>query len=489
MPANPLPLLPLILDDVPGGLRQALEQEGIPFCDRAAGPPRGRFVLFDSRRRTPGQVTASQMHLDVNPLREGFDSDPFADLLDERAGRFRWQIGPMCLTEQVARVEKRTLRRKVLRQLRRRIEQAGGIWLRVGAFPFPYRSAFNFRIDYDQYDPHDFHATLGAIAGYEPATSHYLSGAAYAQAGEALARLRGLDVGSHGYWHHTYRTADENERNVARGIETLRAARIEPSGFVAPHGRFNRGLLRALERLGVGHSSEFSLSFDELPFTVGNGGLLQLPIHPVSLGIFLEAAPCDPGGDPEGARAAAADRAADYFAGLIEARCRAGEPAFLYGHPTARLGRYPHVLHRALAAAGRLDHLWKTTLSQFAAWWGFRSRVQLSVTERGGRFAVWADGHRGGYPPAVEYLRGQQVASIPLENRTLEFSPEAVPWQDGPPADAAGPMRIGVPQGIRNRLRQWIDWERVTPVDQIGTGDWRNRTKRTLRRLLKTQEP
>ncbi len=69
----------------------------------------------------------------------------------------------------------------------------------------------------------------------------------------------------------------------------LRSAGIEPSGFVAPHGRFNRTLLIALEMLGVTHSSEFGLAYDELPFAVGSGAVLQIPIHPVCLEIFLEA--------------------------------------------------------------------------------------------------------------------------------------------------------------------------------------------------------
>ena len=40
-----------------------------------------------------------------------------------------------------------------MRPLRNAIERCGGIWLNLAAFPFPYRSALNFRIDYDRYDP------------------------------------------------------------------------------------------------------------------------------------------------------------------------------------------------------------------------------------------------------------------------------------------------------------------------------------------------
>ncbi len=77
--------------------------------------------------------------------------------------------------------------------------------------------------------------------------------------------LRGFDVGSHGYRHHTYHFAKDNLANVRRGIGVLRQAGLEPSGYAAPHGRFNRGLLAGLEELGVTHSSEFALAYDELP--------------------------------------------------------------------------------------------------------------------------------------------------------------------------------------------------------------------------------
>ncbi len=284
-----LPLLPLILDDIPPGLVLALGQEGIPCRTRQAGPPEGRFVLYDSARSPGPTFQPGQTGIDVDRLRPGQDDDPFEALLDERSAPFRWDIGGIRLIEVIAAVDKRRLRRQMLGGLRKLIETAGGIWLRVSAFPFPYRSAFNFRIDYDEYEPRDFQATMTAIAGREAATTHFVNGAAYESASEAIRPLRGLDVGSHAYYHHTYQTEAENLRNVGRGIETLVGLGIEPSGFAAPGGRFNRPLLAALETLKVSHASEFGLAYDELPFTIGAAGLLQIPIHPVCFGLFLYA--------------------------------------------------------------------------------------------------------------------------------------------------------------------------------------------------------
>jgi hypothetical protein len=482
------PLLPLVLDDVPQGLRQALSQEGVPCCNRRQGPVEGRFVLFDSRmgRRCP--LGPRQVAIDVGRLCGSATCDPLAKLVDEQAAVHQWQIGGLTITEEIAAVDKRAVRREVLDALRLRIEEQGGVWIRVAAFPFPYRSAFNFRLDYDHYAPDDFSSTLEAIAGSESSTSHYVNGSALASCGDALARLRGLDVGSHGFWHHTYRTVEENLRNVGRGIEMLRSAGIEPAGFVAPHGRFNRTLLIALQTLGVTHSSEFGLAYDELPFAAGTGAVLQIPIHPVCLEIFLEAVAASRPVWRPGLTADDAIRSAiDYYRELIELRCRAGEPAFLYGHPTGRRGRQTDVLRAILESVSPLAAVWRTTLGRFHAWWRARASVQLSAVRQGERLAVTVARSAPGWRLGIEYLRGPRVALLPLEGETVSFAPDALAYESRETSRGPAPTRVQRVEGLRGRVRRWIDWELVTPVDQIGTGNWQNWTKRTLRRLWKEE--
>jgi len=487
MLGNQLPLLPLILDDVPRALRAALAQQGIPFCDRRHGSrPAGRFVLFDSRSGSCRPLAAGQIAVDVDHLRKGPHGDPFEALLCQRAGRFEWRVAGLRLSERVARVDRRVVRQEMLGRLRKTIEQAGGIWLAVSAFPFPYRSAFNFRIDYDEYDQHDFEATLNAIAGNEQATSHFVNSAAYDRADDAWARLRGMDVGSHGYWHHTYRTKEENRTNIRRGIDVIRAAGLEPCGFVAPHGRFNRGLLSALADLGVTHSSEFGLAYDELPFFPGAENVLQIPVHPLSLGLFLEAARRDlPSRSPASPDPLedAAEAAIGYFDQFAQAAYRAAQPVFIYGHPTGRLGRYPHVLRSVFETVSRFGGLWKTTFSELARWWRARAEVRLTVVRRGGHLLVAVGRKPAAYAVGIEYWRGRQVALMPLAEALVRFSPQALVYETRNAARPAEPVRIDRREGVRAQIRRLIDWERVTPIDQIGTGDWRNWAKRTLRRL------
>lgn len=476
-------LLPLVLDNVPQGLRAALEQEGVPTCTHTTHRAAGRFVLFDSRKRRPGWLLPEQKAIDIAPLCEGFCEDPFAALLDTGSERCCWSLEDGDVCERVARVDKRVVRYELLGRLRRRIERAGGVWIRLAAYPFPYRSMFCFRIDYDEYDPVDYDTTLAAIAGHEGATSHFVNGASYVTAGGALAQLAGLDVGSHGYWHHTYRTQRENLSNIRRGIEVLRAAGLAPVGFVAPHGELHSELSAALESLGILFSSEFGFAYDELPMFPSGNNVLQIPVHPVSLGIFFEALSANA---EQVAIEAAADRATAYFDQLVRARHHAGEPALLYGHPTGRLGRFPRVLRSPIETAARLGSMWSTTLSQIERWWRARLAINLRVWNEGRDLIVSADRDAPGFRLAIEYLRGEHVATLPLDRGGLRFSPTALAFEKRRAEFGVRPTRLPSDQSLRGRFRRWIDWERTTPVEEIPIDSIRNWTKRRLRALLRS---
>lgn len=473
---QPLPLLPLVLDDVPVQLRELLVQEGVPFSDRREQPRAGRFVLFDSRRRRRQSPERGQTWIDVDPLRAISSKDPLAELADWKSARFEWRLGATTLTEEIARVDRRAVRRQVLSRLRAAVEEAGGVWLCISAYPFPYRSATNFRMDYDEYEPADFEAVMRAIDGHEGCTSHFVSGAAYESVGEAWTRLGGLDVGSHGYRHHTYRTVEENLRNIGRGIEVIRRAGIEPRGFAAPHGRFSPELHTALAELRISHSGEFGLAYDELPLRFSPGGPLQIPVHPVCLGLFLEAA------ERRGSGSAALAEAGDYYDELIHDRYAQGEPIFLYGHPTGRLGRYPEVLRRVLETVDSLAAVWKTTQSNWAAWWQARRQVRLTMSEHEGRFVVTAKQRPANWDFALEYWRGEHVALMPLDTPAVRFTPAALAYESRRARPGVRPVRVDRPQGLKAHLRRAIDWERITPLDEIGRTGWRNRVKRTFRK-------
>ena len=138
-----LSLLPLELNTVAPGLELALAQEGISAVSssdwesqRKKYPSimseRGKFLLYDSSMAGYQSVCRScvpgQKMIDVSVLRRGWDTDPFQALIDIQTRRGGWRINANLVTEMVSRYPKGAIRRKLLKALRRKIEDEGGIW-------------------------------------------------------------------------------------------------------------------------------------------------------------------------------------------------------------------------------------------------------------------------------------------------------------------------------------------------------------------------
>ena len=483
-----LPLLPLVVADVPASLRRMLMQEGVPQRRASDAPTAGRFVLYDSRRRRSPQLTPDQTAIDVDDLRRVLGGDPFAEAEVVAARRTAWRVGPWTATEETAARERGLLRRRCLEALRGAVERAGGVWARVAAVPHPYRTAFSFRFDHDAYDADDFHAVLAAVAGRETATTHFVCAATHERHPEALARLRGLDVGSHGYRHHAYLAADENRRNIRRGIEVLQRAGLQPCGYAAPHGRFHPALPSILRALGVPYGSEFGLAYDDLPFAPDDVddvraaaiAPLQIPIHPVCLGIVFEALSVDDRGDPR-SRDRVAEQVARYFIDVATAKHARGEPIFLYGHPDGRLGRHPEVLRRLFAAVERMSGVWWTNFSEFDRWWRRRALVDVRVEPSDAGWTVTSDRLPDRETPAIEIETADGIVRAPLAAGPMAV--RNVVDERRSTTDAPWPRPVGcVDATLRERVRRWIDWERTTPLDDIPRRPLRNRIKRALRR-------
>ncbi len=372
-----LPALPLVLWEPPPGLELILRQEGIATV-RIRDPHTlafrvGRFVLYDGRNVSAATVratlTADHVPLDVDLLRREEGSDPFLALIDSKAAPATWRVGRWALTERVARVPKAKLRRRLLERLRQAVTNAGGLWARLAPFPFPYRSAFNFRADLDERVAADYARFACARRPLVDCCTHFVSTHAYGGEPTVLGDLRGCDTQSHGHYHVVYRDRESNRRNLERAHELLVAAGIDPVGFAAPHGRWNAGLDSVLADLGYRYSSDFQLGYDDFPFFPWRedrfSSVLQIPIHPICEGLFLEA----------GARSGRV--IADHLAAVVRAHVDSGEPAFVYGHPERRLGRFPEVLAALDGATSDAPLLWRVTLTEFAEWWHWRDSRAL----------------------------------------------------------------------------------------------------------------
>ena len=494
-----LSLLPLELNTVAPGLELALAQEGISAVSssdwesqRKKYPSimseRGKFLLYDSSMAGYQSVCRScvpgQKMIDVSVLRRGWDTDPFQALIDIQTRRGGWRINTNLVTEMVSRYPKGAIRRKLLKALRRKIEDEGGIWLCVSPYPYPYRSAFNFRIDYDEYQAVDFTSIVKQCDTLQSLTSHYVCASAFQQQPQVLDALKDFDVGGHGWIHRTYRDRMQNYGNIQRGMEWLQDQNLDVDGFVSPHGIWNRGLGCVLEDLGIRFSSEFGLAHDELPFfpymescfsgrllssdepveflrpqssSVHSGyfsSVLQLPVHPVCLGVLLEAGICDP------------SIIAEYFFSVVERKFQEGSPAFLYGHPTRRLGQWPVVISTAYRVAQQYPQMWKTTLRNFAQWWHQRNRLCPVVNRKRDGYEVFVNTSSQKWTAAVQFWCGDKVALIPLESTRQLLCPEFLDFQSCCSHNEADGVPQSVPISWKTKLRNWLEIESMSEINQ-----------------------
>ena len=346
------------------------------------------------------------------------------------------------MTERVSRVDRAAIRRRLIARIRDAVTRSGGVWARLAAYPHPYRSAFNFRADLDEPCPDDYARFARARRPIDDCSTHFVSTHAYGESPDVLADLKGLDTQSHGHYHVVYRHEAANRRNLERADMLLRENGFRPAGFAAPEGRWNAGLDRAMETLGYEYASDFHLGHDDLPFFPRRDGrfsrVLQVPIHPICEGLFLDAGADDP-----------AARIARHLIATARAKVESGEPAFLYGHPERRLGRFPEVVSTLAAAVGEMDRVWRVTLTEFARWWLWRTRRSWSLAAKGeGRYEVQFEDWDGAYPMALEVVRGDHVASVPLVGPRQVVRPGELAYVRGRPERTA---RIRASGGRRAR--------------------------------------
>lgn len=479
-----LPALPLLLWDTPPGLELALAQEGTAAQTVRDPHPMafqgGRFVLFDGRRVPAATVRArlspDHVPLDVDELRRRGSADPFRMLIDTSAAQVGWDLGGHLLTESVSRFDKAAVRRRLLGPLRQAVISAGGVWARLAPYPFPYRSAFNFRADLDETCVDDYRRFARARRRLADCCTHFVSTSAYGEQPEVMRDLLRFDTQSHGHHHFVYRDPEANRRNLERAHQVLCDLGFGPIGFAAPHGRWNAGLDQAIEDLGYLYSSDFQLGHDDLPFHPWRGDrfsrVLQVPIHPICEGLFLEAG-------ASGGRAVA-----EHLRRVVRTRIEAGEPAFVYGHPERRLARFPEVLATLDAAISGEPLLWRVALSEFALWWRWRNERRWSIVPRAdGRFELQFEEWCGRFPMALEVVRGRHVASVPISGPLTPLRPDELAYELRP-GPSAWPPRVPVarPFSLRSAVREALDWETVTPIDDLPADTLTDRVKKGLRR-------
>ena len=266
--------------------------------------------------------------------------------------------------------------------------------------------------------------------------------------------------------------------NLERAHRILCGSGFEPVGFAAPHGRWRKSLDEQLEDLGYLYSSDFQIGYDDFPFYPWRGDrfsrVLQIPGASGLRGAV-------PG---RRRRSTGADRRV-FPPGDRRSRLDAGELAVIYGHPERRLGRMPEIMKAIASAVDGRPLVWRASFSELARWWRWRAeRRWLVIPREGDRVEIQFDEWDTEYAFALDIQRGPFQCSVPVTGSRMSLGLCGVGVRAARcrPSGASSPRRSGLrPLSIRRAVKAAIDWETVTPLDDIPRSSIPNRVKRGLR--------
>nr|NQU89116.1 polysaccharide deacetylase family protein [Bacteroidota bacterium] len=281
-------------------------------------------------------------------------------------------IGKRFPRETIARTNKALLRKTVINTLKEELFRKNLPYIHLSYYPKDFRTVVTFRVDCDDSDQVDFDRVLRYADSHSFPITWFIHVKAQQSYLHHIASIgeRGHDIQLHCYDHETFTNYRQNKMNIGTGRRLLEESGIHVTGFASPFGKWNPSLNRVLENLRFSFSSEFASGYDDLPYypVFGNrvSTVLQLPVHPVCIGLLRKAH-------------FSREEMITYFDRIISEKFERNEPIMLYGHPYKEIDKFPEIFDFILSRLKKLPKVWITTYSEFASWWKKRIHTGYSV--------------------------------------------------------------------------------------------------------------
>lgn len=298
-----------------------------------------------------------------------------------------------------------------------------------------YPHTFCLRIDADEYDNKSISSYFDLFKKYRDAITIFINANSFSKAKDKITEFKniGLDIQSHGFYHYTYKDYESNRHNIRKARIFFEELGIVTKGFAAPTGRWNKHLLKALEDEGYEYSSDFAYDYLGLPSYPSLGKrisrVLEIPIFPVAPELFFQQNSCR------------TDAVLDYYKNAIDEMEYCGIPVIIYAH-TSRFKEVPGLLKDIAEYAISNKGLKPMNMTGFYAWWKERPSYKKK---------------------------------LPLKKKTIK-----VP---------AGPFlgtkaNVDLSKALRSSLKKVIDFEKITPDEELYCPVSRRLVKRLLRKVL-----
>ncbi len=381
----------------------------------------------------------------------GFDISRL--LTDTRSRRKQFYANtPRFPSEIVATVTKGALLRIVRNVLKTLFFKRGLPYVYRWYFPGDFPNVFTFRIDSDDSRPEQVDAFFEAANRYGIKMTWFLHGEAHEGWFSHFRnyQAQGHEMAVHGYRHATYPTAAQNRHNIARCQELLDREGLTYEGFASPYGFWNTGLARAIADAGFTYSSEFSLSYDALPFYPNVEGdvspVLQVPVHPVCIGSLIVARATDA-------------QMQEYFTMILRQKLASQEPICLYDHPRHT---YRNVLENMFQQIGDRG-VPNMTMGEYARWWKHREAVEFRAEFQGKRLKILSHEVSPMHRLAVQFSP-EHYALIEKEG---EYSQDILSWRQLPDAPTVAKKKITTLRRLTPRFisyhlfAAWQRWKKM----------------------------
>lgn len=352
-----------------GRYRYLVSNDNGPLLGNRLIDIQGRGLVLEEggALRTDRDDHVLPIHPFGSGLLTGFPFDLPRCIRDIRSARklFPSPVRPLP-SEKVSRVPKGELRRIVRGVLKALHHLRGLHYAHVWYFPGEATNLFGLRIDTDYSHRDEVRDLYSVLESEKVPASWFLHVKAHVGWLRDFSEMAGQEIGVHCYAHREYGSPGLRGPDIAKAADLLRAAGLDPGGFSAPFGIWKEDLQIDLERVGFHYSSEFGFDYDNLPsFPWVRGGfsrVLQLPVHPISIGSLARVGYRD-------------GEMIDYYAAVVDRKLSENEPIFIYVHPgDAHVDVLKNLFDRIDEERVR-----KTTLGEFIDRWRHRREVLGSL--------------------------------------------------------------------------------------------------------------
>ncbi len=342
--------------------------------------------------------------------------------------------------ETVSLIARSGIRNIITRALEILHHQRGLPFLHSWYYPKSNANLFSFRIDTDYANLDDLESLYGLLQKHQIQATWFVDVKSQEHILSFFKKIQteGQEIGVHCYEHTTFDDYEKNFENIDKAKQRLTEAGIQPAGFAAPFGKWNRNLSRAVSKLGFEYSSEFSYDYDNFPgYPVVEETFepaLQIPIHPISIGSLRR-------------QGFSQSEMIAYFDNAVRDKIDRCEPLFFYHHPK----NHHHEVLEHLFQVVHQHQLQNMTMAEFARWWKIRAAVRFSAVLKEGN--IYIKDRMPADNIALRISRDSNTESIVSPQSVINL--DTVVWKKKPSAT--------LPPDIR-RIRKFNPW---IPVNRI----------------------